>query len=325
MFKAMNESNQEQLTAYVDLIKNVAATTEGFTDANVSITAARNWLAERFAGHFEVRGEEEEGFDDPSKMSAEERREWQAEQDENTHLALVPGTEMPTEGAIRTVLGLSPQDSVSIGNPEQLVPIARASMARGRQEVLASMVMMGLQRIVIDGGRLNASMRFHVDASSAAEDERGSRFDMKHESEAGVCAQFGPWGVAAKMKNTIGYVSTEKTVTEEAINVELDLDSSVELVFRTDYVPLERLAGADEVKRIQLNSINPTASQSQGASPGEQRAKARKSRSDRLSKELQPQGAASSNQPPLVVPGPKEAPVVPGTVAGKDSSQTAEN
>ncbi|MFP3534537.1 hypothetical protein SB763_34870, partial [Burkholderia sp. SIMBA_042] len=30
VFKAMNDSNQQQLTAFVDLIRNVAQTTEGF-------------------------------------------------------------------------------------------------------------------------------------------------------------------------------------------------------------------------------------------------------------------------------------------------------
>jgi hypothetical protein len=322
VFKAMNESNQEQLTAYVDLIKNVAATTEGFADANISVTAARNWLAERFAGHFEVRGGEDDGFDDPSQMTEEERREWQAERDADTRLVLAPGAEMPSEAALRTALGLDPGDTVPTGDPERLVPVARAAMARGRQETLASMVMMGLQRIVIDGGRLNASMRFHIDATSAAEDERGSRFDLEHESEAAMRAQFGPWGAAARMKNTIGYVSTERTVTEEAINAELDLDSSVELVFRTDYVPLERLAGADEVERIQLNSINPAAERQAASRPGEARATARRERLDRLGQELQPRGGGESEGPntPLEVPGPSSAPVVPGIRAGSDTT-----
>ena len=44
------------------------------------------------------------------------------------------------------------------------------------------------------------------------------------------------------MTNTIGYVSTQKTQTSEEMNTDLDLTSSVELVFKSDYVPLDRLA-----------------------------------------------------------------------------------
>ena len=38
VFKAMNDSNQQQLTAFVELIRNVAQTTEGFADSNVGIS-----------------------------------------------------------------------------------------------------------------------------------------------------------------------------------------------------------------------------------------------------------------------------------------------
>lgn len=325
VFKAMNDSNQQQLTAYVDLIKNVAATTEGFADGNVSATAARNWLAERFPGHFEVTGDNDEGFDDPAQMDEEELRQWQLEQDANSRLNLVAGAEMPSEQALRAALSLQPSDNLATGDPEQWVPLVRTALARSRQEVLASMVMMGLQRIVIDGGRLNASMRFHIDATSAAEGESGSRFNLEHESEGAVRAQFGPWGAAARMKNTIGYVSTERSVTEETINAELDLDSSVELVFRTDYVPLERLAGADDVERIQLNSINPSGNKSAGREertrPGTVRATARRTRAERLSGELQPTNSSGKSTAPLEVPGPSSAPVVPGIVgAGNDAT-----
>jgi hypothetical protein len=121
------------------------------------------------------------------------------------------------------------------------------------------MIQMGLQRIVIESGRLNASMRFHIDTSSAATNDRGSQFDMRNTTEVGVGAKFGPWGAEAKMQNTIGYVSTDRTQTNEQMNTSVDLDSSVELVFRTDYVPLAHLAGVAEAERIRVNTINPDA------------------------------------------------------------------
>jgi hypothetical protein len=336
VFKAMNDSNQQQLTAFVDLIRNVATTTEGFADANIGVSGARSWLAERFPGSFEVRGEEDDGFDNPAEMTEEERAEWQAERDANTRLVLRPGAEMPSESALRAALGLARGESLPTGDPEALVAPARRVLARNRQQMLATMVMMGMQRIVIDSGRLNASMRFHIDASSLATEDRGSRFDMRHTSEGGVRAQFGPWGASAGMQNTIGYVSTERSQSEEQINAELDLNSSVELVFRTDYVPLERLAGTGDVNRIRVNTINPQEEARRASEAQQARVQARETsrreRTSRLDTGLRPTTPTPS-RPPLAVPAPRNAPsaggpgggatATPGSTPGSGTATTA--
>ena len=41
------------------------------------------------------------------------------------------------------------------------------------------------------------------------------------------------------------------------MNTDLDLNSSVELYFKTDYLPLDRLAGKGQVDRIKVNTLNP--------------------------------------------------------------------
>jgi len=165
---------------------------------------------------------------------------------------------MPSAAAIRTALSMGPEDTVP-GDPESLVPLARINLARSRQQMLSTMVMMGLQRIVIESGRLNAAMRFHIDTRSAANDDRGSSFDFRNDTTVGVGAKVGPWGVEGKMQNTVGYVSTERTQTTEEMNTELDLNSSVELILKTDYVALDRLAGGPAQERIRVNALNPEA------------------------------------------------------------------
>lgn len=265
VFKAMNDSSQQQMTAFVDLIRNVSQTTEGFADSNVGISGARSWLAEHFPGSYEIQGaEDDDGIpEDLSGLDPAERRqreaEAQAERDAETRLVLKPNAPPPSEAALRSALGVPAGESISGGNPEALVPLARRVLARNRQQLLSTMVQMGLQRIVIESGRLNAAMRFHIDASSAASNDRGSQFDMRNTTEVGVGAKFGPWGAEAKMQNTIGFVSTDRTQTSENMNTSVDLDSAVELVFRTDYVPLARLAGVGEVERIRVNTLNPEA------------------------------------------------------------------
>ena len=258
VFKAMNDSNQQQLASYIELIQNVSNTLDGFADTNVGVSGARAWLADKFPGTFVVQGDED--LKPEPGMSAEEKKELQAERDASTRVRLAPNAKMPSEAALKSVFGLGPNDSIpSTGDPEALVPFARQMIAKNRQQMLSTMVMMGMQRIVIESGRLNAAMRFHIDTRSAAAADTGSTFDTRTNTEMEGGAKFGPWGMEAKVQSTIGFVSTQKTQTTEEMNTDLDLNSSVELIFKTDYVQLDRLAGGPAQERIRVNALNPEA------------------------------------------------------------------
>ncbi|WP_372665936.1 hypothetical protein [Amycolatopsis kentuckyensis] len=316
VFKAMNDSNQQQLTAFVELLRNVAQTTEGFAESNVGVSGAREWLAERFPGSFVIEGEGEgEDDEDLTGLEPEERRERQAERDAATRLVLRPGVAPPAEAALRSALGVPEGEVVPAdGDPESLVPFARQALARGRQQLLATMVQMGMQRIVVESGRLNASMRFHIDASSVAENDKGSQFDLHNTSSGKIGAKFGPWGAEAKVQNTIGYVTTDRTSTTEELDTSVDLDSGVELIFRTDYVPLDRLVTGADAARIRVNTINPQAEADRIARERETRTAARtterKDRAQRLDTALRP-------PPPPPAPSPKAPEKTPPQQAKK--------
>jgi hypothetical protein len=289
VFKALVDTNQQQMQAYVDLIKAVASTTEGFADANVGLDGARRWLADRFPANFAVESLLEPG-DTPE------------EGEPTVELRLRPGAAMPSEAALRAGLGMGPEDSVPSGSPESLLPLVRSTMARNRQQMLATMVMLGMQRIVIDSGRINASMRFHIDTRSAAEEQGGSTFDTHHEIAGSASYGVGPWGFSASMRSSIGYVSTQAAQSTEEMNTDLDLNSSVELVFKTDYVPLDRLATGAEVSRIKVNTLNPEAeaklaSEERRARTDSQRAREADAR-QQMSATLKPPPAAPPLQPP---------------------------
>ena len=57
---------------------------------------------------------------------------------------------MPEEQTLHTVLGMGPEESIDAHTAEQLVPLAKRQIARQRQQMLATMAMLGMQRIVID-------------------------------------------------------------------------------------------------------------------------------------------------------------------------------
>jgi len=248
VFKAMIDSSTQQMQSYVQLLNSVSASAAGFEQTQFGLSQVRQWVADHFPDNIEYDLPEQDPGEEPDP-----------EETADIRLRLRPGASMPDPEQVRAALGMEPGESLDAGNPEQLVPLARRHLARQRQQMLATMVMMGMQRIVIDSGKINAAMRFHVDTRSAANTDRGSQFSLHNRVKAGANAMFGPWGASAEIENTIGYVSTERSQSTEEMNTELDLNSSVELNFRSDYLPLNRMAAQAQADRIRNASLNPVA------------------------------------------------------------------
>lgn len=309
VFKAMVDSSVQQMNSYVELLNNVSASLDGFADSNLGPDRARAWLAERYPASFEVSGEAAEPGDE--------------EEGGGMTLRLRPGAPMPSAEALRTDLGLDPSESVPAGDPERtLVPLARRRLAKMRQEMLSTMVMLGMQRIVVESGRITASMRFHVDTRSAAQADEGSSFDLRNQINAAGSYGFGPWGVSASMSNTIGYVSTQRTQTTEEMNTDLDLNSSVEINFKSDYLPLNRLAGPGQADAIRANSRNPEAEAAAATQARTARATLAatgdRERREALDRRLGPQPAPPAPTPGS--PGTTEAPQRARTEASRENN-----
>jgi hypothetical protein len=136
-----------------------------------------------------------------------------------------------------------------------LVPAARRRLAQQRHQLLSTMVLMGINRIVITSGRIAAKMGFHIDASDTATAGTASQFDASHESMAG--GSFLGFGATAK--TSVAYVSSQKKDSTAAINVEADLTGEVDLKFKSETFPLERFADMQAINQIQGNTANPAA------------------------------------------------------------------
>ena len=248
VFRAMNDSSQTQLQQYLQLLNSVSSTASGFEQTQTSEIQVRAWLVDHFPDSFEMDLPEppEPGAPPPDPQDVEPPR-----------LRLKAGASMPPADGLRAALGVEPGAEFNASNPEALVPLARRQLARQRQQMLATMVQMGMQRIVIDAGKINAAMRFHIDTRSAASQDRGSQFGMQNRVRAAGSFGVGPWGASAEVENTISYVSTNRQQSTEEINTSADLNSSVELHFHTDAVPLNRLAAQAQADRVRGASLNP--------------------------------------------------------------------
>lgn len=330
VFKAMVDSNHQQMASYVELIKNVAASLDGYSETNLGPDQARQFLVDTFPGSLEIQGGADKSSapgDGADKNQPGADDNILPDENQGARLALRAGASMPSEEALRTVLGLRPDESVAGGDPETtLLPFARRMIARQRQQVLASMVMMGMQRIVIESGRINASMRFHIDTRSAATAESGSKFDLQNRTSVSGKFGYGPWGAEAKMQNTIGYVSTQKQQSTEEMNTDLDLNSSVELVFKTDYLPLDRMAVKGQSDRIKVNTINPEAEEKLASQERQARLQGARTAETARNKELDtdlnpPEPAADKGS--LAPPAEKPASPAPSGPAKKTGSSAS--
>jgi hypothetical protein len=231
----------------------------------------------------------------------------------------------PSQDALGAALSLAPGEPVPSGGGPELVAFVRRSLARNRQQVLATMVQMGMQRIVVDSGRISAAMRFHIDASSAAAEQSHSGFDTRTTIGASASASLGWWSASASVSSTIGYVQTTDVQTREEVNAGADLTSSVELHFRTDQVPLDRIASQQTVQRLQLNTLNPERELQIAAETDRARIAARPpveaARAASPAPAPAPAPASAPTRPPAPAPAPPATASRPATDAAHAAPQ----
>ncbi len=236
-FDAIVRTSMQQMESFMELVHNVSGTVDEFMANNITDVQAKSWLAQRYPDHIEFREGEA-----VVKDGADERP-------------------MPS---FRRDLRL-PEEIGSLDESvieERLVPAARRRLAETRLQMLSTLVLMGVNRIVITGGKIRATMGFHIDTTDRARQQTASDFDFR--SAASGSFGYGPW--SASVSTSIAYVSSSRTSSEQEINTETDLTAEVELHFKSDYFPLQRFAPGQTIGTIQSHTAAPEANAAEGAS-----------------------------------------------------------
>jgi uncharacterized membrane protein YgcG len=242
VFQAMSTSTIQQLEAYANLLESVNASTGSFAASSITPGRAATWAAGQFQ-ELELTG-------DPPRLSVKE------------------DAEMPNADALRAALGASAEEVSNIDGDEleeTLLPLVARKLARDRQSMLATMVLMGMNRIVVDSGRIHASMELQVDARSTAEQTQAERFDTRVSTAASGSFGMGMWGASASMSATVGYVRSDEQFTREDIALRAGLRSSVDIGFRTEPLQLDRMANSQSVNRIRERSMVPETERTMAA------------------------------------------------------------
>lgn len=248
-YSAIVDASIKQMEAYMKLLENVAGTVEQFMANNITDNQARDYLAAAYPEFFVVQVD----GDKPAVRVRSSAEDIDPKPDIAGRLGLSGAVEFSDDYA-----------------EEVLVPAARRQLAQSRQQMLATMVMMGINRIVVTSGRIKAGMRFHIDARDTATAKSASRFDFRNETTMSASGGFFFGGFSASSKTTVAYVSTKSREATDELSAGAELNSEVEIKFKSDYFPMEKLATPQMLAAIQGNTSNPAAmtpTQQTGAQP----------------------------------------------------------
>jgi len=234
-FQAIVDSSIQQMEAYAELLANVSKSVSDFEKDNITDNNARDWLAGAYPQVIRV-----------DTSSGQPR------------LAPAPGADNAQPPDFRRDLNLGEEVGVDAESFEALlVPAARRRIAESRQQTLATMVLMGMNRIVVTRGRIRAGMGFRIDTTDTSRSQSAQRFDTRTEAQARYGWFLSPVKVSAK--TSVAYVSSSQKNSESEIDVSANLTGEVDLQFKSDYFPLERFADAGMIGSIQQNTPNPGA------------------------------------------------------------------
>ena len=259
------------MRAYGELIANVAKTVDQFMTDNISAGAGRDWLAERFPDTFEVDVQQgavgfAEGGEAPPPT-----------------VQLVAKGENPERrlAEISRELGVNPPiTDISDPNAElKIVTAARLQMAKSRQQLLASMVMLGINRIVVTDGTINAKVVFDMRAEDKAKrNYTASMNDTESQtSQAGSEHELRRLDVARSTCRRRRKASRamsppwDRRSTRPArskAEVKAKLSGEVRVNFKSDYLPLEKMATPEMMSVIQGNSTPYNPNKAQPAASG---------------------------------------------------------
>lgn len=228
-FDAIVDTSIRQMESFADLVAAVAKPLDQFTEENVTPNQARDWLVDQHPQDVELT---HDGSD--FKLAPKTRAKSGGEDGDEPQ---APGwlADYGQDGA-----ELSPELL-----EEQILPQVREKVAKQRLQTLATMVLLGMNRVIVKDGSINARLRFRA----AAADHAAVQYATSDDPNAGRGTEWGDRG-----SRTYDLPSTK--VSTVGVNVQSDSDLKAELFgevkinFASETVPLDRFV--DQAQRTML-------------------------------------------------------------------------
>ena len=230
-FDAIVDASIRQMESYADLVAAVAKTTEQFTEENITENQARDWIAQRYPG--EVALLLPRGSDDAQRTPL-----------------LVPRVEGQTPGWLAEY-GVGDQELSSELLETAVLPRARQKLGAERQQLLATLVMLGLNRVAVKDGSISAKVMFRA----AANDKAVVTYAQGAEPGGGGGGNWGSRGSLASGQGVSTMVSTLNLNAQSDTSLSATMFGEVKLNFVSETLPLDKLADAVKLNMVQRHAV----------------------------------------------------------------------
>ena len=277
VFQSIVTSSIQQMEQYAKLVADVSKSLNQFRDDNTTQNQGRDHLIEQFPDLFQLSmGGDSFGdfgsFGDDGGAPREPRVRMREGIDERAAVARI-NQSLPLERP------LTKMDDELV--EALLVPAARTQLASGRQQLLATLVMLGINRIVVTDGKISAKVMYDFQARDNARyrysatkmdhekdmwgnvqktRDREGEYDYKYTGASGEGASrqdasyYSKGNYKYNEQPIIKMVSTSQLQNDASLQARASLAGQVEVNFKSDYMPLEKLANPESIAAIQMNA-----------------------------------------------------------------------
>lgn len=221
-FKSIVDATAQQMREYAQLVASISRSVDDFASENVTPNQVRDWFVERYPSDLRLE------LPEPGKAG------------QPRLLPRQPGAEAPKWLSRYHLGGRDLTEELTEG---ELLDAGRRSLGEERMQTLASLVLMGVNRIVVDNGQIRAKLQFHAAAREQVKAEIGAQSGMQNIAQRSL-----------QPGNVSTMVSTLSVNAQADAAIKADLMGEVSIQFRTETFPLERFADSRALELINLNA-----------------------------------------------------------------------
>ena len=230
-FDAIVDASIRQMEAFADLVSAVAKDVDQFTRENITPNQARDHLAQKYGRDLKLElpgaqgGQPRLRAAPPSEEGSESSPEWLRDYG--------MAGEALTDDLVET----------------ELVPRAQQELGRERMQMLATMVLLGMNRVVVKDGTISAKVRFRAAAADKAVVNYAVGQDPNQQN----------WGE----RGNAAYDNSALRVSTLGVNVQSDSDLKAELFgevrinFVSETLPLDQFMDTAKIALLQRNARKP--------------------------------------------------------------------
>lgn len=230
VFTSIVDSSIRQMEAYGKLLEAVVKSVDEFASENFTLNQGRDFLVQRFPDQLTVRIESD-----------------------SPRLAL---RENAADGALDEVgksLGLEgPPDLDDEQSESELARRAQLEMARLRQKQLATMVLLGINRIVVTDGLINAKVVFDIKANDSGTRQNNASMHDKQDRRR-VHGNHGGWGSSYDHnddRHTTVVQASSADQSESKLAMKAQLSGEVRVNFKSETFNLNQMASSAQIDTL---------------------------------------------------------------------------